>query len=76
MKLTAEGEALLLAEAQRRANRAPRVERRRTKELAVEAGVTYGYAANIIAKKRREIEAKIKVDIQVPNVNSQSSEAS
>jgi len=65
---------LLSAEAERRASRVPRIERRRTKELAAEAGIAYGYAANIIAKKRREIEAKIKVDIRSANVNSQSSE--
>lgn len=73
-KLTFEAEELLAQEARRRAERAPRIERRRTKELAADAGVTYGYAANVIAKKRREIEANIKVDIQMSNVNSQPSE--
>lgn len=62
-KLTLEGDELLTLEAERRAKHLPRVERRLTKSLAIEAGVTYSYAANIIAKRRREIEAKIKVDV-------------
>lgn len=74
--MTTEAFALIEAEAERRARGLPQRERKSTKDLAKEIGSAYGYVANLISKKRREIENKVHIEVAVPvNVNSQSSES-
>lgn len=58
---TPEIEALLDAEARRRADGQSLKSRTRTKQLAAETGLAYGYLANIISRKRREYESKVDV---------------
>lgn len=60
-RLTIEVDALFSAEAVRRADGLPRNERSATKDLAAETGFAYGYVANIIARKRRELEKKVHI---------------
>jgi hypothetical protein len=70
-KLTPEIDVLLSAEAMRRASGMPLVQRTRTKELAAETGLAYSYVANIIARKRRELEEKVDVSCEtVPVTNA------
>lgn len=60
-RLTDHADALFSAEAVRRADGLPRDQRAATKDLAVETGLAYGYVANIIARKRRELEQKVHI---------------
>jgi hypothetical protein len=61
IKMTAEIDALLTAEAERRSKRLPMHQRTRTKSLADQTGLAYAYVANIISRKRREFEATVNV---------------
>lgn len=65
---TPEAEASFEQEALRRAMGLPESKRICTKTLACASGLSVKYVANIISRKRREIEARI-------NVNSPTSEA-
>jgi hypothetical protein len=63
IKMTHEIDALLTAEAKRRSERLPMHLRTRTKLLADQTGLAYAYVANIIARKRRQLEATISVNV-------------
>lgn len=66
--LTPQDDASFEAEAARRAQGLPPSQRTCTKRLAESSGRSVTYVANIIARRRREIEARI-------NVNSPTSDA-
>jgi hypothetical protein len=74
--MTTDALALIEAEAERRARGLPQRQRKSTKDLAKEIGSAYGYVANLISKRRRELELKVDVprETSTPNVNSEASE--
>lgn len=63
-RVTPEMDALFAQEAQRRADHQKLKERQRTKLLAEQTGLAYGSVANIISRKRREIESKLSVSCE------------
>lgn len=61
--LTPAGDQILHEEAQRRADRLEQRARFSNKQLADKTGLAQKYVANLVARYRREIEARINVNV-------------
>lgn len=65
MKRTAATDLVIELEATKRAQKKPANERQTSKQIAHQTGLTELYVAQLIAKRRREIEKSIRVDVSV-----------